>query len=118
MRSVALFLGMIAVALTAAGQAEPETTVLDIDHRRIERERYHNSVDVHLAADDGRWHLRAGAAIDAARVTIDLHNVRGRVEFRADTSRLQALLERHRGNVRKSRMLSHASGSSKTAEFP
>lgn len=85
--------------LIAAAAAAEERIVLDAAEKHIVREAYHASRAVTLQGRDVRWSIYAGAAIDARRIDLKLDRVRGEVRYRADSSRLDALLQRHRAVV-------------------
>jgi hypothetical protein len=92
-----LFLLAFLVASAAAAQPRDERIVLDAAEKHIVRDAYHDDQAVVLqGAEAGGWRLYAGAAVDARRIDLTLRNVRGEVRFRADTSRLEALLRRDR----------------------
>ena len=101
MRVVILLALASLLSVGAAAQTAPppkdERIVLDAQEKRIVRELYHDDEAILLQGREaGGWHLSAGAAIDAQRIDLTLRNVRGEVRFRADWSRLDALLRRQR----------------------
>ena len=94
----ALFIALICLmAGAAAAQPKDERVVLDAAEKRIVRGAYHDDEAVVVQGREaGGWRLYAGAAIDARHIDLTMRNVRGEVRFRADTSRLEALLRRNR----------------------
>jgi hypothetical protein len=83
------------VASAASAQTVRESNVvLDAAEKHIVREHYHDDEAVTLVGNAaGGWHLYAGAAVDAQRIDLRMHNVRGQMHFRADWSRISAMLQ-------------------------
>ena len=82
----------------AATERSAEWRTLDIAERRIVVQDYHASRALRLASEDGSAvALDVGAAVDARRIELTLHNVQGRVRYRwslaALPPRLHALVD-------------------------
>lgn len=91
---LATALGLVAAS---AGAQEVERVTLDAPEKRIVRESYHDARAVTLGGrEGGGWSVYAGAAIDARRIDLTLRNVRGEVTYRADASKLEAILRRRK----------------------
>jgi hypothetical protein len=98
---LAFFAFAVLLATAAVAQTAPppkdERVVLDAQEKHIVRELYHDDEAILLQGNEaGGWRLSAGAAIDARRIDLRMRNIRGEVRFRADWSRLDALLRRQR----------------------
>lgn len=85
------------VAALLLAQNANTTVSLDAADKHIVKTNYHADKALTLSGRDaGGWSLYAGAAIDASRIDLRMSNVRGSVRFRADSSRVKAILSRHR----------------------
>lgn len=95
---LALFFLAALVANIQAQETNPVQEInLDAQEKRIVETAYHDDKAVILTGPEaGGWSLSAGAAIDARRIDLRMHNVRGLARFRADTSRLRGVFDRSR----------------------
>ena len=91
---------MLAIVLAAVLSTGATTTtnnnyVLDAAEKHIVRAQFHEDEAVALSGNAaGGWHLYAGAAIDAQRIDLTMHDIKGSVRFRADWSRVRSVLDR------------------------
>ena len=90
-------MGTIVLAVMLLAATADTTVTLDAAEKHIVKTSYHDDQAVTLSGRDaGGWRLDAGAAIDAQRIDLRMRDVRGTVRFRADPSRVENLLKRHR----------------------
>jgi hypothetical protein len=67
----------------SATRGEAEETTLDIGSRHIVERDYRAARALRLRSRDQAVSLDVGAALEAGRIDVTLHNVRGRVRFHA-----------------------------------